>query len=163
MHVGEETAGLLSQAISNFQFPISKPSDILKAFEKMTIDDLMRIPDIGPKVAGSIHDWFKEERNVKFLKKLTEVGVRIEKYETRSTKQVLRGKGFVLTGSLESMTRDEAKNKIRELGGDVSESVSKKTDYVIVGSEPGSKLKEAKKLGVKTIDEKEFIHLIGEK
>ncbi|MDP2650916.1 MAG: BRCT domain-containing protein, partial [bacterium] len=75
--------------------------------------------------------------------------------------QKLKGKSFVLTGSMESMSREEAKNKIRELGGDPSESVSKRTDYVVVGSEPGSKFEKAKKLGVKIINEREFIGLIG--
>ena len=72
-----------------------------------------------------------------------------------------QSKVFVLTGELESMSRDDAKAKIREFGGDVSESVSKKTDYVIVGENPGSKLEKAKKLGVKIVDEKEFLKMIG--
>ncbi len=170
LHIGEETAGLLSQAISQPEadqppadnFSTSKPSDVLKVFEKMTMEELQKIPDIGPKVAESIYNWFREERNVKFLKKLDEVGVRVQRQETRGKMQGLEGKMFVLTGSLESMTRDEAKNKIRELGGDVSESVSKKTDYVIVGSEPGSKFEKAKKSGVKTLDEKDFLKIIGQ-
>ena len=70
------------------------------------------------------------------------------------------GKTFVITGSLESMSREEAKEKIRELGGDASESVSKKTDYVVAGSEPGSKYEKGKKLGVKILNEEEFLKLI---
>lgn len=163
LHVGEETTQLLSQRISNFQFLISRPSDVLRAFQKMTVEDLMQIPDIGPKVAQSIYDWFKEERNVRFLKKLDEVGVRVEKphfAKASRGKTGVTAKTFVLTGGLESMSREEAKNRIRELGGDSSESVSKKTDYVVAGSDPGSKFDKAKKLGVKTLTEKEFLKLI---
>ncbi|MBI2099658.1 hypothetical protein HYT45_04635 [Candidatus Uhrbacteria bacterium] len=130
----------------------------------MTTKDLQEIPDVGPKVAQSIYDWFRSGRNVKFLKKLDEVGVRIESphfAKASRGKQGVAGRTFVLTGSLELMTREEAKNKIRELGGDISESVSRKTDYVVVGAEPGSKFEKAKKLGVKTISEKEFISLIS--
>ncbi|MBI3088835.1 MAG: NAD-dependent DNA ligase LigA [Candidatus Colwellbacteria bacterium] len=167
LHVGEETANLLAQEISQpkadqpLAEKISKPSDVLRAFEKLSVEDLMKIPDVGPKVAGSIYDWFREGRNVKFLKKLSEAGVRIESKAQSAKSKALAGKTFVLTGSLGSMARDEVKNKIRELGGDVSESVSKKTDYVVVGSEPGSKFEKAKKLGVRTIDEKEFLKLIS--
>ncbi len=163
LHVGEETAALLSQRISNFKTQISKPSELLETLGKMTMEDLQQIPDIGPKVAESIHRWFKEERNVKFLKKLNKVGVKVVLQPASKKKAGVAGRTFVLTGSLESMTREEAKNKIRELGGNPSESVSRKTDYVVAGSEPGSKFEQAKKLSVKTIDEKEFIRLIGEK
>ena len=86
--------------------------------------------------------------------------MRIKNYELGIKNKKLKSKTFVLTGGLETMTRDEAKERIRELGGDISESVAKTTDYVIVGSEPGSKYDKAKKLGVKIINEKEFILLL---
>ncbi|MEX2033514.1 MAG: NAD-dependent DNA ligase LigA [Candidatus Colwellbacteria bacterium] len=163
LHIGEETARLLADRATDDK-TMRVPSDLLGILGKLSLDDLTRIPDIGPKVAESIYGWFREERNVKFLKKLTDVGVTIERpafANASAGRQKLKGKSFVLTGSLESMARDEAKNKIRELGGSPSESVSRRTNYVIVGTEPGSKLEKAKKLGVKTIDEKEFIRLIG--
>ena len=160
LHIGEETARLLARRITDGQV-VRAPSDLLTTVGKLSLDDLMRIPDIGPKVAESIHNWFREERNVKFLKKLDEVGILVERQADRPPGQKLKGKTFVLTGSLELITREEAKSKIRELGGSASESVSKKTDYVVVGSEPGSKFEKAKKLGVKTINEKEFMHLIS--
>jgi len=80
--------------------------------------------------------------------------------EKKPKYQPLKGKTFVLTGELDSMTREEAKEKIRLFGGDVSESVLKKTDYLVYGKEPGSKFEKAKKLGVKTVSEKEFLNLI---
>ncbi len=79
--------------------------------------------------------------------------------EKKIKKQILKGKIFVLTGSLETMTREKAKEKIRLLGGEISESVSKKTDFVIAGKEPGSKFEKAKELGIKIINEKEFLKI----
>ena len=170
LHVGEETAQILAEQISNSKFPrlrrgfggqvISKPTDVLKTFNKMTIDNLQEIPDVGPKVAQSIHDWFRNERSANLLKKFDQAGVRIQGQKSKIKDQKLSGKIFVLTGSLESMTRGEAKEKIRSLGGNVSGSVSKKTDYVVVGSEPGLKYKEAKRLRAKVIGEKELLGLI---
>jgi DNA ligase (NAD+) len=88
------------------------------------------------------------------------VGVEIESQKSKVKSQKLKGLTFVLTGSLEAMTREEAKEKIRILGGEISESVSKKTDYVVLGKEPGSKLEKAKKLRVKIINEKEFLQML---
>ncbi|MEK7212588.1 MAG: NAD-dependent DNA ligase LigA [Patescibacteria group bacterium] len=170
LHVGEETAHLLAQTTYNLQ-PMSlrdisrretthKPKDVLKAFQNLTTEDLQKIPDVGPKVAQSIYDWFHEARNIKLVEKLDKVGVRVHNEKLKTKNEKLQGKIFVLTGSLESMSRDEAKDKIRALGGDISESVSKKTSCVVIGSEPGSKYEQAKKLGVPTIDEKEFLALL---
>ncbi len=160
LHVGEETAILLAQAISKSEFLISKPTNVLKVFHKFSLEKLQEIPDIGPKVAQSIHDWFRESRNIKLVEKLEKAEVRILKQEARSKKQALAGKTFVLTGGLESMSREAAKEKVRKLGGDISESVSKKTDYVIVGAEPGSKFDKAKKLGIKILTEAQFLEII---
>ena len=121
---------------------------------------MQTIPDIGPKVAESIHNWFRESRNVKLLEKLDKVGVKIISHKSSVVSHKLRGKTFVLTGTLESKSRDEAKEKILAFGGDISESVSKKTGYVVAGSEPGSKLEKARKLGVKVIDEKQFLEVL---
>ncbi|MCR4328094.1 MAG: NAD-dependent DNA ligase LigA [Patescibacteria group bacterium] len=164
LHVGEETAAALSRAISNLSSPaggeISKPMHVLNVFRKMTLDDLQKIQDIGPKVAQSIHDWFCEPRNLKFIKRLDDAGVEIEKYVSSGVGGRLSNKIFVLTGSLKSLSRDAAKEKIRTLGGDVTDSVSKKTDYVVAGEAPGSKFEKAKKLGVTILSEKEFLKLI---
>jgi DNA ligase (NAD+) len=127
----------------------------------MNLEELQKIRGIGPKVAESIYQWFHDEKNIKFLEELEkeEVIVRIQKSKVGTQK--LAGKTFVLTGVLENLNRNEAKERIRELGGDVSESVSKKTNYLVVGSEPGSKYEKAKALGVKIINEKEFLEIIA--
>ncbi|MCL5004696.1 MAG: NAD-dependent DNA ligase LigA [Patescibacteria group bacterium] len=164
LHIGEETSRLLADKIKNqsasWRTKI-KINDILKIFQNISIEDLQKIPDIGPKVAQSVYDWFREERNIKFLEKLEKVGVevKVSKFQSLKVKK-LSEKTFVLTGALELMSRDEAKEKIRELGGDVSESVSKKTDYVVAGADPGSKYEKAKQLGVKILNEKEFLILL---
>jgi DNA ligase (NAD+) len=148
-NVGEETAIDLAEKFGS-----------MEKMKKAKQEDFDSILDIGPVVAKSIYEWFQDKNNLKFLDKL-EKKIIIKKQETRNKKQSLKGKTFVLTGELETMIRDEAKQKIRELGGDISESVSLKTDYVIVGKEPGSKAEKAKKLGVKTISEKELIKMLS--
>jgi DNA ligase (NAD+) len=163
LHVGGETALLLARSImENVKSGKGriKIKDIINYMLYVSLDNLQEIKDIGPKVARSIYDWFREQRNEKFLEKLERAGVEIisEKFKVKSLK--FKGLTFVLTGSLETMSREEAKEKIRELGGDISESVSKKTDYVVVGSEPGSKYEKAKRLGVKTIDERDFLAIL---
>jgi len=155
LQVGEETAVALAR-----YFPVSRIKELIKKYRSLSLENLQEIPDVGPKVAQSIYNWFYNERNIKFLEKLEKFGIKIEsiKYQTANSK--LKEKTLVFTGELESMSREEAKEKARDLGGDVSESVSKKTDYIVVGSEPGSKYEKAKKLGVKIIDEKEFLNLL---
>jgi DNA ligase (NAD+) len=162
LHVGEETAITLAR---NFEFLHIGQSiaigEILKVFQKLSLDDLQRAPDVGPKVAQSIYDWFREPRNVKFVERLAKSGVEIEAEPRRMSSGRLAGATFVLTGGLLSMSRAAAKEKIRELGGDASEAVSKKTDYLVAGTDPGSKYEKAKKLGVEILNEKEFLKLIG--
>jgi len=167
LHVGEETGILLAEEISKSlptgqagKTQVSKPTHVFKAFQGMSLEDLQEIQDIGPKVAQSIYDWFRESRNVRFLERMEEAGVRIEKYEVRAVSGKFSGKTFVLTGTLETMSREAAKERIRNLGGDIAESVSKKTDYVVVGAEPGSKYEKAKRLGVKILEEKEFLKFL---
>lgn len=146
-HVGEQTAIDLA---NNF-----RSVDKLK---KAKLEDLEKIEDIGEVVAQSVYDYFHDKHNLEMIDELTDY---IEISKIKQAEQKLAGKTFVLTGSLDSMTRDEAKAKIRELGGDVSSSVSKKTDYVVAGAEPGSKLDKAEKLGVEVLDEgglKKFIN-----
>jgi DNA ligase (NAD+) len=161
IHVGEETAILLAQKINNNQSSITKPTEILKIIEKISIEELQEIPDVGPKVAESIYHWFKEEKNKKFIKELEENGIIFKKAEKSAINKKLEGLAFVLTGGLETMSRDEAKEKIRDLGGKISSDVSKETDYVIAGSDPGSKYNKAQELNVKIISEKEFLKMMG--
>lgn len=163
LHVGEETAQLLAkQVIAEIKNEKLKIKNVLEIIRNLSLDQLQEIPDIGPKVAESIYRWFREPRDVHLLEKLERAGIKIEKSAPSSLRsQKFAGKTFVLTGSLESVSREAAKEKIRGLGGDVSESVSKRTDYVVVGSEPGSKFEKAKKLGIKILTEKEFVGLLG--
>jgi DNA ligase (NAD+) len=163
LHVGEETAVTLAK---HFEFPRVdsriKIKDIAHVFATLSLEDLQEAPDIGPKVAASIYDWFREKRSIDLLARLGKAGVTVEAMPARSaTSARLAGKTFVITGSLESMDRESAKEKIRAQGGDASESVSKKTSYLVAGAEPGSKFDKAQKLGVEIIDEKEFLKLLG--
>jgi DNA ligase (NAD+) len=163
LHVGEETAQLLAkQAIAKFRIKNLKLTieGFIDFYRNLSIEELLQIQDIGPVVAKSIYDWFHNGQNIKFLEKLEKAGIEIEVFKSTSANQKLKGQIFVLTGMLNSMSREEAKAKIRELGGGISESVSKKIDYVIAGEEPGSKYGKAKKLGVKILTEKEFLNML---
>ena len=154
LHVGEETAIDLAK-----RFPASSIGEIEKIYGRLTKEELEGVKDIGPKVSESIYGWFREPRNITLLRKMKEAGVSITK-ERRIGGEKLTGKTFVLTGTLSKMSREEAKEKIRALGGDVAESVSKKTDYVVAGENPGSKYDKAKELGVRILTESEFKRVI---
>ena len=147
-NVGEETAIDLAEKFGS-----------VKKIKEAELEDFDSILDIGPVVAKSIYKWFCDKDNLKFLEKLQKF-VKTQNTSSKPQNLKLGGKTFVLTGSLESVTRERAKAKIRALGGDVSGSVSSKTDFVVVGLEPGSKAEKAEKLGVKVISEKEFLDLI---
>jgi DNA ligase (NAD+) len=147
-NVGEETARNLVEYFGS-----------LKRLKKASLEELQKVKDIGPVVAKSVYQWFSKKRNIDFLEKLDKVGVGIIK-EEKSTFQPLKGKTFVLTGILEAMSRERAKERIRILGGETSDAVSKKTDFLIIGKEPGSKYERAKKLSVRIIDEKEFLAML---
>jgi DNA ligase (NAD+) len=161
LHVGEETALALAKQLTAHNAQLTTPKRLFVVFEKMSLEDLQSIPDIGPKVSESIHGWFKEKRNIELVERLDSVGVTIEPYSQPTVAQKLSGKTFVLTGTLSGMSRDDAKAKIRALGGDISESVSKKTSYVVAGVEAGSKLEKAQKLGVTVLNEDEFLKLVS--
>jgi len=150
--VGERTGQLLAQHFSSVD-------DLAAASE----EELENVPEVGPKVAQSITEFFSETANKKVIKKLYEKGVRprAEKREVKSNK--LAGKSFVFTGGLANRSREEAGAMVAEHGGKISGSVSKKTDYVVVGTDPGSKYDKAKELGVTILDEKEFEKLVGVK
>lgn len=151
-HVGEETAIALAEYFGG-----------IEKIENAMQEELENIPDVGSVVAQSIKEWFASKENQKLIARLLRAGVKIQFPPKLSlggkTKPGLGGKTFVLTGSLESLTREEAKERIRMVGGNVSESVSKKTDYVVAGKDPGSKLDDAKRLRIKTLTEKELLSL----
>ncbi len=150
-HVGEHTASLLAD---NFED--------MEALRNASYEDLINIPEIGPEVAKSILLFFELDETQELLEKLERAGVRYEKGEVRETeeaKKILGGKTFIFTGRI-SMPREDAKSIVVRLGGTVASSVSKRTDYVVVGEDPGSKLAKAEKLGVKVIDEKAFREMV---
>ena len=156
-HVGEETALLLAERIRNQESEIRNLFDVLKMFQSIKLEQLEEIEDIGPIVAKSIYDWFRDKKDVELLKKLEKNGVLIAQHATRNTQQSkFIGKTFVLTGALSDLTRNEAKAKIRELGGKISSTVSKNTDFVVAGENPGSKYDKAIELGVKVLSKEEF-------
>jgi len=160
LHVGEETAQVLAKYVTRDKRQVTRPKDFFDIMTRFSLEDLQEIQDIGPKVAESIHRWFREKRNIALLKKLEKAGVMIVNRESKIVNQKLADLTFVLTGSLETMSRDEAKEKIRALGGEISESVNKKTSYVVAGLVPGSKYEKAKKLGIKIVNESELLALL---
>ena len=124
-----------------------------------SFEDLALIKDIGNIIAKSVYDYFRDENNINLINKLKADGVNMSYLKEVSTEEtIFTGKTFVLTGSLERFTRDEAKARVEELGGSVSSSVSKKTSVVIAGTEAGSKLTKAKDLGITIWDEETFIN-----
>jgi DNA ligase (NAD+) len=149
--VGETTAGTLAQHFGNLE-------------ALMAVDEtaLLQVPDVGPVVAASIASFFHEPHNRQVIGALRKAGVRWPEHtgRRRVSSGPLSGKTFVLTGTLADMTRDEAKASIQALGGKVSGSVSKKTDFLVVGDGPGSKLAEAQKLGITQLEESAFKRLL---
>lgn len=161
-YVGEETAVLVARNMKFVtQKEIRRLKDIVEIFSKIKLEDWLSVKGIGIKSAESLAEWFGDENNKELLRDMDKLGIEIIfPKESRVTDYKLQNKTFVLTGELEHFTRDEVKDIIRKKGGDVSSSVSQKTDYVVAGENPGSKYDKAKMLGVKTIDEEEFIKLI---
>ena len=125
-----------------------------------SFDELSQINDIGEVMANSIREFFLQEQTIELIKKLKDAGVNMECLEENTEDNRFEGKTFVLTGSLETLTRKEAEDIIEKFGGKTSSSVSKKTDYVLAGEEAGSKLTKAQSLGVTIISEQEFKEMI---
>ncbi len=154
-HVGEETALLLARRFKTLD-------DIGDATE----EDFKAIAGVGDIVAESIFSWLHENKNKAMVERLSNILIvknpDFTANKKAGEKQPFTGKTFVLTGTLETLSRDEAKQKIRNLGGDVSSSVSKNTSFVVAGAEAGSKLSDAQSLGVRVLSEKEFLNMCGE-
>jgi DNA ligase (NAD+) len=124
-------------------------------------DELQHIQGVGPRIAESVRRFFEDKHNLRLVERLRRAGLQFEDKQKRpAAGSTLSGKTFVLTGTLSSLTREEAKSKIEELDGKVASSVSGNTDYVVVGEEAGSKLAKAKELGIQTLDENAFLKLI---
>ncbi|MFO7807172.1 MAG: NAD-dependent DNA ligase LigA [Candidatus Moraniibacteriota bacterium] len=171
-HLGEESILLIKKELQNsdsrlgqiykdFKKPIENPQILGEFFERVSEEDLASIKGFGDRMAQSVINWFLSKQNQKTLRLLTEAGVKFQAPKQSKQKNLLplQNKTFVLTGSLNNLTREEAKDLIRERGGSISSSVSKNTDYVLAGEEPGSKLEKAQKLGVEIIDENKFREL----
>lgn len=150
-HVGKETAQILA---SHF--------NTLENIKNATIDELSQVEGIGEKIAQSIYSFFKDENSVQFLNQLKELGVEPNEEIIEAKSNVLAGKTFVLTGTLQSLKRDEASEKIKLLGGKTASSVSKNTSYVVAGESAGSKLTKAQNLGVIILSENDFLNMINE-
>jgi DNA ligase (NAD+) len=153
-HVGSSGAELLADKFSSIEM-----------LSSATPEEIAEIEGIGPKIAASVVEFFSHEENRAFIAKLKKAGVSLEyapEHQANNLAQTLSGKTFVLTGTLPTMERADAEKSIKLRGGKVSSSVSKKTDYVVVGASPGSKLAKAQELGITVIDETEFRKLLEE-
>ncbi|MFH1990328.1 MAG: NAD-dependent DNA ligase LigA [Patescibacteria group bacterium] len=158
-HVGEETAIDIGKKFIEHR-TVSRPQDLIAVAGKLRLEDWQKISNIGPKVAESIFEYFNDKNVIIFLQKLDSADIKIISPKISAKFLKLKNKIFVLTGSMQILTREEAKGRIRELGGDISSSVSVSVDYVVAGAEPGEKYDKAKKLGVKIINEEAFLKLI---
>ncbi len=168
LHIGEETARDIAEHFGSLDKIVSCTRQDLVQLE----NELENIENIGPAVTRSFREYFKDKNNILFIERLKNVGVIVEDYKIKTKNQKLKGKSFVLTGTLSGMSRELAKEKILANGGKVSSSVSKNTSYVVAGEDPGrsaseslqtrmsSKLTDAQKLGVKILNEKEFLDMI---
>ena len=150
-HVGEKTADILASHYKN-----------IDSLMNSNFEELSSVRDIGPTIAKSVVSYFSNDENKMLINSLKEEGVNtVYLKEINSEETIFSGKTFVLTGSLERFTRDEAKKRIEALGGKTSSSVSKKTDFVIAGSEAGSKLTKAQDLGLNILSEEDFINMLS--
>ena len=151
-HVGEETARDLADHFGTMQ-----------KLSGASIEELLKVDGIGEKVAGSLVQWFADKNNAAMLDRLLshiKIAPPISRPRLDKDKLPLAGKTFVFTGGLETMSREDAGEKVRALGGEVSSSVSKKTSYVVSGESSGTKLDKARELGVTILNENEFLKLL---
>ena len=151
-NVGGHVAGVIAEHVVS-----------LKALAGMGVEELMEIREVGPGVAESVHEFFRDEKNGALVRDMLAAGLVVEDEKVeRAPESPVKGKTFVVTGTLARFSRQEAEALIKRLGGRAAGSVSGKTDYVVAGESPGSKIDKARELGVKVIGEDEFIKLTGE-
>ena len=152
-HVGGHVAQVLAEAFGS-----------IDALEEASVEDLEAVEEIGPIVARAVHEWFRDKGNKRLLEKLRKAGIRMkDPVKKRKASGPLAGKTIVLTGGLQAMSREEATKAAQDAGARVASSVSKKTDFVVAGTDPGTKYDKAQALGVETIDEKVFLKRLGRK
>ncbi len=161
LHIGEETALLLAKYFQK-KLDLNKVSiqNLIKIGSNLKREELEQISSIGPKIGKAVYDWFNDKKNIEFLKKLQQKDIQLLPVSISEKHGKLKDLRFVITGVLKSISREQAKEKILTLGGKVNEALSSKTNYLIVGENPGSKYQKAKKLDVKTINEKEFLWIL---
>jgi NAD-dependent DNA ligase len=148
-HVGSEMAEVLAGHFGS-----------LDALAAASVEELGAIPTVGPKIAESVNAWFQDDSNRRLVEKLRQAGVRLEA-EAAAREGPLSGLSFVVTGTLSRWSRNEAEGLIKSLGGAVGSSVTRKTDYLVVGEgRPGSKLQKAQEYGTKILGEEEFLQLV---
>ncbi|MBI5140300.1 MAG: NAD-dependent DNA ligase LigA [Candidatus Vogelbacteria bacterium] len=149
--VGEETA-----------YDVAKRFRTIEKIQKAAVEDLLSVNGIGEVIAESVYTWFREKQNEKVVNELLEqVKILLEENKVSGTLLSLAGKSFVFTGTMKNLEREEAKNMVRENGGESSDTVSSKTTYLVVGENPGSKYEKAKRLGVNILREEQFKELLG--
>jgi DNA ligase (NAD+) len=150
-HVGERTAQILAREFGS-----------IERLEQASKEELEQVHEVGPKLAESIYEFLKQPENRALIERLGAAGLPMQSGEPVPTRapQTFAGKTFVLTGTLDGMSREEAAGLIEERGGRVNSSVSKKTSYVVAGKEPGSKLDKARQLGVEILDEQQFARML---
>jgi DNA ligase (NAD+) len=151
-HVGEEMAAVFTEHFRSM-YELANASR----------EELLSIPSVGPKIADSVLSFFKQKENRRVIERLREGGVRMEEEAARPEGLRLAGQEFVVTGRLETFTREEAETRIEALGGVAKDNVTQKTTYLVVGADPGSKLARAQQLGIKEITEEELLRLLEQK
>jgi DNA ligase (NAD+) len=145
--VGEATARLLAERFAS-----------LEELERATLEELQEVDGIGPEVAASIHDFFQTPENHRTIHRMVEAGLQVER--PRAAAGPLAGKVFLFTGTLASMTRSRAQERVEALGGTAAEGLSARVSYLVAGEDPGAKLERARKLGVTVLTEDEFLRMV---
>ena len=148
-HVGSEMADRLAEYFGS-----------IDAVAAASVEEIDSIPTVGPTIAQSVHAYFDDEDNRRIVEKLRRAGVRLAEERAPREEGPLHGLTFVITGTLSTFTREDAESRIRELGGSAASSVTRKTDYVVVGESPGSKAQKAQEYGTKTLTEEEFLAIV---
>jgi len=152
-HIGDATAEILSREFNS-----------LDELADASRERLMEVPTIGPKIADSVTTFFRQEENKRIINKLREAGVKLAQEAAKKPEELpLAGQHFVITGTLEAFTRQQAEARVKALGGTTGSSVTRKTAYLVVGANPGSKLAEAQALDTRQLTEEEFLRLLGDK
>lgn len=164
--VGQESAGVIADFLASQLKQLSatdnfQPDQLVLAANSLSLEDWQSLSDIGPKVAQFLVEWFLEPVNIKLINRLSGKGIRLSWLKQVNNYQPLAGKTFVLTGSLIGLTRGQAEATIKQAGGKIASQVNHQTDYLVVGSDPGSKLVKAKQLDIKIIDEAGLIVLLN--